>query len=274
MNKNNNNDDCIWSPKILQDVVTTIENIRKQTEAQAKLTRMDMAVQKGIVYGIDIDMKVDMKSKINDLIGIKNPPKPRFYHASEMAFARSKLSNDAMDMINKHKEQSNRKVKACNATQRRTQKLYNEIRLATSEYYKKINAYQLDIAREDNYIETRIEKLFDDFIDEIRTKENHILLQDDVLEIQQRASFPQTESFSSPNTSMSNFHQNLQCPTGNQLQASKPEQRSPNGTGKTPRKQQKIEEKENKPLEDISVDKLKEMLKMVKNHGRMDGATN
>lgn len=61
-------DDCIWSPKILKDIVQSINLIHLQTIAHFNVLKIDAAKKRGIVFGINVD-PVNLNEVVSELIG-------------------------------------------------------------------------------------------------------------------------------------------------------------------------------------------------------------
>lgn len=179
-------DDCIWTPKILMEITESVELFRRQTIANFNLKQLDAAKLRGITFGID-QPPVDLIEQINILIGLPCAKKPKFYAASEMAYARTHLSKILTDVNNEANRHSKKKTPLCVSSESRTILLHNRIRLALSKHYMTELEMKMETAKSLNAMNEEIEKSFKEFINEIKKNDNHILLGDDVLETPPKA---------------------------------------------------------------------------------------
>lgn len=127
------NNDCIWSPKVLKEVVKTIDIIRRQALANSDLLKLNSATKRGITYGIDLP-PMDLNKSINSLIGMPSPVEPAFYVASEMSSARIGLSKKVADITNEMRIHSE-KTTLCTSSESRCRTLQNEIRSVLNKHY-------------------------------------------------------------------------------------------------------------------------------------------
>lgn len=175
--KNNNEEDCIWSPKIFNDVIESISLVREQMKTRFDVDQMTMAIGKDITFGITTP-PMDMQYKFSRILQTEVNPPPVFYRASEMGHARRLLSLKNSNAINACKIRSAKMTKLCKGSDAKSSKLIADIRLALFAHHRKRIQSTIDIASSSHEAEMKIERLVDAFVDGIITSTNDIVVTD------------------------------------------------------------------------------------------------
>lgn len=105
-------EDCIWSPKILSDILESIDLVRKQLQAKSNLDEMSLAINKDVPFGINAP-PLNLEAKVDRVLKAESVPVPLFYLASEMAAARRVLSRKNQSAISTCKIRSARMTPLC-----------------------------------------------------------------------------------------------------------------------------------------------------------------
>lgn len=121
--KNLGDNDKIWSPKSLHEIVNCIELYKKRINAESKLNELDTAIKSGVVFGIQAP-PLDLHKKVKDLVGVVNPPSPVFYASTEMSQMRIGVSKKATDCMNKAKREKNKRLQLSLASELIVEKLH------------------------------------------------------------------------------------------------------------------------------------------------------
>lgn len=174
------NNDCIWSPRILREIVKSVSLIRRQTTAHFNVMKMDAAKKRNIVYGIDTIPK-DLNDYVDGLMNIPAVPKPKFYVASEMAQVREDHSRAEM-LINKEmKLHLGTRYPMCLLSESRAILMFEEMRKVLNKFHMSELELQMELKKKTDDAEDAIQGIFADFITEIKTEGRHMLVTDDVL---------------------------------------------------------------------------------------------